>query len=92
MTKPLAPEPTAPLTITNDDLYGALNLYRGGLFLNPETGTVLPFAPVGMALARGLVLIVDGEEIRHLVATEGAARAAARLTAEVRAYVAAVAR
>lgn len=94
MTKKLAPEPTdtEPVTITAEDLAGVLNLYGAALFYSPVTRTVLAFAPVGMALARGLELVVDQAEVWHLVSTLGLTAAAARLTVEVRDYVEAAGR
>lgn len=79
-----------PVTVTAEDLHGALNLYGAGLFLNPTTGAVLVFAPIGMALARGLAYIADQATIWSYVVEHGYSytAAAAQLTAELRAEMA----
>jgi hypothetical protein len=84
--QPQAPEATTQVTITAEDIHGALNLYGAGLFLNPATGGILVFSPVGMALARGLVYIADGDALWGYVVRQGHsyAAAAAQLTAELR--------
>jgi hypothetical protein len=86
-TRTSTPAETPVVTITAEDIHGALNLYGAGLFLNPLTGGVLVFSPIGMALARGLVYIADADALWGYVVENGHSytAAAAQLTAELRA-------